>query len=70
MDAMKKIINELVVPDEHVATVFIKEPTFTYFDYEEVIAGAEKKFKELCGEDAEFLEAAPEPEDIVLDSNV
>jgi hypothetical protein len=51
----------------HVATIFLKESACTYFDYEEVIAGAERKFKEICGEDAEFLPAAPEPEDIVLE---
>lgn len=52
----------------HVATVYLSEHVECVFDYESEVAAAEKKFHELVGDDVEFLEPAPEPEDIVHES--
>lgn len=67
LDSLKTKISDHLNEESHVSTTFLKDSTCTYFDYEEVIAAAELKFREIVGADAVFLEPAPEPEDIILD---
>ena len=51
----------------HIATILLKEKVECVFDYESEVSAAKAKFHELLGDDVEFLEAAPEPEDIIRD---
>jgi len=68
LEVLKKRVEELTKDQpSHIATILLKEKVECVFDYESEVSAAKAKFHELLGDDVEFLEAAPEPEDIIRD---
>lgn len=69
LDKLKEKVESLIKTHEQnlVCATFLKEHVECVFDYESEVASAKKKFHELLGDNVEFLEAAPEPEDIIRD---
>jgi len=70
LESLKQKIEKQTKDNEGlIATVFLKEKVESVFDYESEVAAAKLKFHELLGEEVDFLEAAPEPEDIIRENN-
>lgn len=69
LEKLKNRISSLVGDFEssHVLTSHLEEKVECVFDYESEVLAAKDTFHRLVGSDVEFLEAAPESEDIIRD---